>query len=120
MSIPVISFDNNRDEISVNLSCTVTFSVNENFIQFEARATIVGEPYGRGIGILINNMEIASPNYYPANTNYTFVITSDTLFNQDGQYRISMYAKNQNGVWSDAIAFEWDNPDKGWDIGTWV
>lgn len=121
MSIPTISFSNNRNEISTVLDCTVNFQVNENFVEFEARATKSGEPYGRGIGNLIMQMKIQSPNYYPANTNYTFVVNSSNLTSGDGTYRISMYAKNVGGTWSDAVAFEWDGDNNnGWDRGTWV
>lgn len=122
MAIPVITFSNNRDEISTVLDCVVTFSVDSNFIEFEARATLEGESYGRGIGELVMNMSIALPNYYPANSNYSFVITDQNLTLGDGVYRISMYAKNTDGIWSDAVAFEWDGASNkaGWDAGLWT
>ena len=122
MAIPVITFSNNRDEISTVLDCVVTFSVDSNFIEFEARATLEGESYGRGIGDLVMNMSIALPNYYPANSNYSFVITDQNLTSGDGVYRISMYAKNTDGIWSDAVAFEWDGTSNkaGWDAGLWT
>lgn len=121
MGVPNITFKNDRTKISSHISCNVSFSVNENFRQFEARATLIGEPYGRGIGTLIMQMQIASPNFYPANTNYSFVITDETLANVDGNYRISLYAMNSDGIWSDAIAFEWDGDStNGWDKGIWT
>ena len=120
MGIPAISFAKDVDVVSTVQSCVVDFQVNENFVQFEARSTKVGEPYGRGIGNLIMNMNIALPNYYPANKSYSYVITDNDLISGDGQYRISMYAKNTDGVWSDAVAFSWDTAGQGWEQGTWV
>lgn len=121
MGIPDITFANDRTIISTKFSCTVKFKVTENFREFEARATIAGQPYGRGIGILLMNMSIASPNYYPANTEYTYIITDQNLTSGDGTYRISMYAKNTDGIWSDTVAFTWDGTNgNGWDVGTWV
>lgn len=121
MGIPDITFTNDRTTISTKFSCTVKFKVTENFREFEARATIAGQPYGRGIGILLMNMSIASPNYYPANTEYTYIITDQNLTSGDGTYRISMYAKNTGGIWSDTVAFTWDGTNgNGWDVGIWV
>ena len=120
MGIPAISFAKDVDVVSTVQSCVVDFQVNENFVQFEARSTKVGEPYGRGVGNLIMNMNIALPNYYPANKPYSYVITDNDLISGDGQYRISMYAKNTDGVWSDAVAFSWDTVGQGWEQGTWV
>lgn len=120
MAIPEIEFTKDVDIVSTVQSCIVDFKVNENFVEFEARSTKVGMPYGRGIGNLITNMTIASPNYFPANKEYTFVITDSDLVNGEGEYRISMYAKNQEGIWSDAVAFEWDKEGSGWDQGIWV
>lgn len=121
MGIPELTFTNSTDKISTVISCNVQFSVNENFREFEARATLVGQDYGRGIGDLVMSMSIASPNYYPANTNYTFVITDSNLTKGDGAYRISLYAMNVDGIWSDAVAFEWDGEiATGWDKGIWT
>lgn len=121
MGIPKITFTNSTDKISTVISCKVQFSINEKFREFEARATLVGQDYGRGIGDLVMSMSIASPNYYPANTNYTFVITDSNLTKGDGAYRISLYAMNVDGIWSDAVAFEWDGEiATGWDKGIWA
>lgn len=121
MGIPAITFTNSRNIISTVFDCTVKFQVNENFVEFEARATLQGAPYGRGIGTLVMQMSIASPNYYPANTEYTYIVNDEKLTNGDGNYRISMYAKNTAGIWSDVVAFTWDGTDTtGWDFGTWV
>ena len=120
MAIPQISFTKNVSIISAHQTCTVNMQVNENFIEFEARATKNGQPYGRGIGTLVASMSIALPNYYLANTNYPFVVTDQNLASGDGVYRISMYAKNVDGVWSDAVAFAWDTITQGWNEGVWL
>ena len=120
MGIPSIEFTNDSSIISKVKSCLVTFSVSENFIEFQAPSTRVGEPYGRGIGELVANMTISAPNYYMANTQYQFVLTHESFTTSDGNYRISMYAKNSQGIWSDAVAFEWDKAGTGWDQGIWV
>ncbi len=43
-------------------------------------------------------MKIASPNYYPANKQYSYVITDSDLVFGKGAYRISMYACNSDGI----------------------
>lgn len=121
MAIPEIDVQATTDIISTVVSCDVTFSVNENFREVEVRATLEGQSYGRGIGDLVMSMSISSPNYYSAGTKYSFVITDENLTRGDGTYRISLYAKNVDGVWSDAVAFQWDGPiASGWDRGIWI
>lgn len=120
MGIPQISFEHDVDIVSTAQVCNVNFSVDENFLIFEVRATKEGSDYGRGIGTLVMQMKIESPNYYPANTSYSFVISDSNLVFGEGVYRISMYAQNADGIWSDAVAFSWDTTDQGWDEGTWV
>lgn len=120
MAIPEISFTKDRDIVSTTLNCVVDFQVSENFLQFEARSTKVGDPYGRGVGNLILEMSIAAPNYYIGGKSYSFVIQDSDLISGDGEYRISMYAKNTDGIWSDAVAFSWDTDGAGWDSGIWT
>ena len=120
MGIPNIKFQHDADIVSTVQSCIVDFSVDENFTEFEVRATKQGAEYGRGIGTLVLHMNIAVPNYYPANKSYSYVITDSDLVFGEGSYRISMYAKNVDGIWSDAVAFAWDTPNQGWDTGLWI
>lgn len=120
MGIPSITFTKDVDIVSTVQACVVDFSVDENFTNFEARATLEDEEFGRGIGLLVTEMNIASPNYFPANKSFSFVITDTDLTFGDGIYRISMYVKNTDGIWSDAVAFSWDETGKGWDAGIWV
>lgn len=120
MAIPNITFTKDVDIVSTVQSCTVDFYVDENFRKFEARATKQGDPYGRGVGNLVTEMYIVSPNYFPANKSYAFVITDTDLVFGEGVYRISMYAQNTDGIWSDAVAFAWDTTGAGWDSGVWT
>lgn len=120
MAIPEISFSKDVSIVSTKQVCNVDFSVNENFLQFEARATKNGESYGRGVGTLITSMSIVSPNYFPAGKSFSYVIADTDLVFGEGLYRISMYAQNTDGIWSDAVAFAWDTENAGWDTGIWV
>lgn len=124
MGIPNITVTQNVTTISTVVGkdvCTATYQVNENYVEMEARATKNGAPYGRGIGILVISKKADSGGFFPANTNDTFGVYPRFLGNGDGQYRISVYVKNVDGIWSDAIAFTWDSDDAhGWDFGTWI
>lgn len=75
-------------------SSVVKFESNQLLTQWEARATIEGEPYGRGIGLLV---EKYNGNGYSG----TITIDDEELTNGDAKYRISVYGKNNYGEWSD-------------------
>ena len=75
-------------------SSVVKFKSNQLLTQWEARATIEGEPYGRGIGLLV---EKYNGNGYSG----TITIDDEELTNGDAKYRISVYGKNLYGEWSD-------------------
>lgn len=75
---------------------TVTFQADLAYIEFECRATKVGEEYGVGKGALV-----ASFSTTPANTQRTFEVYDDYLVQGDGEYRISLFAKGQDGSWND-------------------
>lgn len=74
----------------------VTFQSDMPYQQFECRATKSGEDWGVGKGALI-----ASFSQTPANTPRTFEIYDDYLVQGDGEYRISLFAKGQDGSWND-------------------
>lgn len=121
MGVPKIKFTNSTDKISTKINCKVVFSVDEDFITFEARATTVKQEPGRGVGTLVNSMNSTLPNYFPADTDYAFVIADTNLTQGDGLYTISLYAESKDGIWSDVVAFEWDGTSaNGWDSGIWV
>lgn len=100
MAAPQISYEKNYDKVSTARHVTVIFSADAAYQQFECRATKAGDPYGVGIGELI-----ASFSYTPAGTERTFEIYNTDLLEGDGQYRLSLFAKGQNGSWNDDIAF---------------
>ena len=79
---------------------TVSFQAESAYLEFECRATKVGEPWGRGKGVLI-----AAFAQTPAETARTFEIYDDYLVNGDGQYRISLFAKGEDGSWNDNCGF---------------
>ena len=71
---------------------------------YEARATRQGEPFGRGIGYDLLSDDTASSNGVVTLTSplteLTFDIESSELLS-DGDYRISIYVMNGDGVWND-------------------
>lgn len=100
MAAPQISYEKNYDKVSTARHVTVQFSADAAYQQFECRATKAGDPYGVGIGELI-----ASFSYTPAGTERAFEIYNTDLLEGDGQYRLSLFAKGQDGSWNDDIAF---------------
>lgn len=100
MAAPQISYSKDYDKVSAARHVTVRFSADAAYESFECRATKTGEPYGVGIGELI-----ASFSYTPAGTERTFEIYNTDLLEGDGLYRLSLFAKGEDGSWNDDIAF---------------
>lgn len=103
MAAPALSFAKSGTKMSGNVGfdvISVTFSSDIPYVQFECRATKVGEDYGVGKGALI-----ASFSTTPANTDRTFEIYDEYLTNGDGEYRISLFAKSEDGGWNDNAGF---------------
>ena len=122
MAAPIVTFSKTSDYVSTNLSSTVTFSCDINFQAFKAMATIQGSAYGLDVGVQVMSMQVTPPSYYPANTDYVFVIDYTKLTLGENQYRISLYAQGMDGTWSDKIQFGWDTNSsnvQGWDTGYW-
>ena len=90
-----ISIDRNR--ISTHFKATVT-------VHYEARATKQGQPYGRSVGYdLLSDDASASNGIVTLSTpvsSFSFDIESSEL-QTDGDYRISVYVRNKDGVWND-------------------
>lgn len=93
-----------RDRISNIFKASVTVSSDESFTAIEARATKTGEAYGRGVGLcLLSDDDSASDGVVTLSTavkSYSFDVESSEL-SSDGEYRISVYVKNESGVWND-------------------
>ena len=90
----VVSGKAGFDEITVKFSSDIAYTA------FECRATKTGEDYGVGKGELV-----ASFSTTPAGTERTFEIYDEHLTAGDGAYRISLYAKGQDGSWNDNHGF---------------
>lgn len=98
-----------RYKISKYFKANVTVNSDFAFVAFEVRATKTDEPYMRGCGYdLISDDE--SEAYYIDNsiaytyepvTNISFDIEAAELAG-DGEYRITVYLKNTDGIWTDA------------------
>lgn len=78
----------------------VKFKSDKKYAYCECRATKVGEPYGMGRGTLI-----ASFSSTPAEVERTFEIYDDFLLNGDGEYRISLFARDDEGGTNDNHPF---------------
>ena len=78
----------------------VNFQSDLPYTAFECRATKVGEDYGVGKGALV-----ASFSTTPANTPRQFEVYDDYLVHGDGEYRISLFAKGEDGSWNDNYGF---------------
>lgn len=99
MAAPGLTFSVSGTKISDEVGhdhITVTFQADMAYTAFECRATKVGEDYGVGKGALV-----ASFSSTPANTQRTFEVYDDYLVHGDGEYRISLFAKGEDGSWND-------------------
>ncbi len=97
-----ISIDRNR--ISNHFKATVTVQSDEPVYAYEARATKSGQPYGRSVGCDLLSDDVSASNGIvtlstPANS-FSFDIESSEL-QTDGDYRISVYVRDESGVWND-------------------
>ena len=97
-----ISID--RRKISNVFKATVTVQSDESVHACEARATKTGQPYGKGIGYDLMSDDASATNGIVAFSNpvssFVFDIESPEL-ESDGDYRISVYVMNADGVWND-------------------
>lgn len=98
--IPVLSINNiTRKKISTISgydTSVAEFTSDTYLTEWEARATVEGQTYGHGIGTLVD-----SGTTLLANETATVTIDDEELTNGDVEYRISVYGKDANGVWSD-------------------
>ena len=98
--IPILSINNiTRNKISTISgydTSVAKFTSDTDLIEWEARATVEGQPYGHGIGTVVD-----SGGELLANETATVTIDDEELTNGDVEYRISVYGKDANGEWSD-------------------
>ncbi len=100
----MLTIQTDRNRISNHFKSTVRITSDEEVYAYEARATRLGEPYGRGIGydLLSDDTDASNGVVTLASplTELTFDIESSELLS-DGDYRISIYVMNADGVWND-------------------
>ena len=88
------AYDRNAiSDISPFNICNVEFKVTDDIQEWECRATLEGQAYGVGVGLLVQ-----SGSDIAANESKQFYITSAQLKLGYGRYRISVYAKREN-IW---------------------
>ena len=97
-----ISIDRNR--ISNHFKANVSVNSDVPVTAYEARATKINEAYGKGIGYNLLSDDATALNgvvnlEMPVKT-FSFDIESSKL-QADGNYRISVYVRNENGMWKD-------------------
>lgn len=97
-----ISIDRNR--ISHHFKANVIVQSDVPFTAYEARATITNESYGKGNGFDLLSDDSSSFNGVvtlgtPV-TSVSFDVESYEL-EADGDYRISVYVRDESGVWND-------------------
>ena len=99
-SLPILSINsitrNKISPISGYDTSVAEFTSDTDLTEWEARATVEGQTYGHGIGTLVD-----SGTTLLANETATVTIDDEELTNGDVEYRISVYGKDANGVWSD-------------------
>lgn len=104
----MLTLSMDRRRISSYLKASVTVTSDTEFDAVEVRATKVNDPYmkGFGYGLLCDDRSNA---YYCENgvvyinepvTSFSFDIEAEELAD-DGDYRISVYVRNSDGVWND-------------------
>lgn len=99
-SLPILSINsitrNKISPISGYDTSVAEFTSDTDLTEWEARATVEGQAYGHGIGILVDGGTNLS-----ANETASVTIDDEELTNGDVEYRISVYGKDANGEWSD-------------------
>ena len=101
----MVTVTTDRTGISPHLKATVTVSSDSPFYAVEARATAVNEAFGRGLGYDLLWDDASSTNgvvsFTDGISSFTFDIEAVEIYDGDGTYRISVFVKDENGVWND-------------------
>ena len=90
-----------KSRISLNQAASVSVECSELVYAYECRATLVGEPQGRGMGINVLKDEggYDSDGVVTLNSPTRFIyfsVSGDELISA-GDYNINVYLKTQNG-----------------------
>lgn len=96
-------------KISNKVKSIVNVESEKAMIAFTAKATKVGDLYGRGYGYDLISDDAGAIDgivYFEEPVfSFQFDIESSELFYTEGEYRISIYAKYENGQWSDEYSY---------------
>ena len=100
----MLTINTDRNRISNHLKAAVNVSSDENVYAYEVRATKTGQPYKKGTGycLLADDISVSAGVVTlstPAKS-FSFDIEFAEL-DSDGDYRISVYVMNKDGVWND-------------------
>ena len=125
VDLPTINVTTDKSRIGVNGKATATITSNMHCTKFEARATKAGAPKGRGIGIdvLADDVTVDAAGVHtlqaPVKT-WQFDVEHAELI-QDGDYVITVYARNLEGEWGDGelyihIKYSADQPTSNNDL----
>lgn len=96
MAAPNLTFSFDKSAIGASQYVSVSFASDIPYAQFEARATLDGAKWGRGVGALVGAFSAT-----PANTQRTFEVYDTEIVTGDGTYRISLFAQGADGAWND-------------------
>lgn len=112
--MPEIVID--RYKISSHFKANVNIISDFDFVAFEVRATKIGEPYMRSCGYDLISDDKSEAYYIDNSIAYTYEPVRNISFDieagelsGDGEYRISVYLKTADGIWSDACCVYTNN-----------
>lgn len=93
-----------RQRISSVFSATVTVISDELFDAVEVRATALGDDFGKGVGLCMlgDDLTVSEGTVLLDSlvSELTFDVEKEEL-DADGDYRISVFVRNESGVWND-------------------
>ena len=105
----VIDITIDRNRISNYFKGTVNVSSDRPFTAIEARATRTGSAFGKGTGLCLLSDDDATATgvvtFSSAVNSYSFDIECSEIIT-DGDYRISVYIRTEDGKWNDAAVFQ--------------
>ena len=101
----MVSISVDRSRISTHYKATVTVTSDTPFKAYEARGSLADDKHGRGTGFCLLGDDADAVNgvvTLPSAVNtVSFDVESAELCDIDGDYRISVFTMDENGVWDD-------------------